>query len=276
MILYISDLDGTLLTNAASISSISKNLINEALDNKINFTIATARTPATAVNILKDININLPVITMNGSTIYDMKTNKYLYYSTIDNKLLYPLQTLIKEEGIDAFIYCMEDNHLFVYHNKLTHPYQISFYNERNSTSYKTFIESCLPDDSQVLYFTIMDYENKVNSLYERIKDIEGLSITKYRDTYNKDIINLEIYHSSSSKGSAIKYLKNHFNFDKAVTFGDNLNDISMFQVSDECYAVENATDELKRIATNTIGSNTDDSVAHFIFEASQNLSKNC
>lgn len=276
MILYISDLDGTLLTNSAMISATCKDLINKAINNKINFTVATARTPATAVNILKGLNISMPIITMNGSTIYDMNTSRYIYYSTIDNNLLDPLQALIKEENIDPFIYCMKGNHLFVYHNKLTHPYQISFYKERNSTSYKTFIESRLPDDSEVLYFTIMDYENKVNSLYERIKDIEGLSITKYRDTYNKDIINLEIYHSSSSKGSAIKYLKNHFNFDKVVTFGDNLNDISMFQVSDECYAVENATDELKKIATNIIGANTEDSVAHLIFEESQNPSKNC
>ena len=79
--------------------------------------------------------------------------------------------------------------------------------------------------------------------------------------------MNLEIYHSSSSKANAIKYLKNYFHFDKLVTFGDNLNDIPMFQVSDECYAVENAADELKKIATNIIGANTEDSVAHFIFK---------
>jgi len=265
MILYISDLDGTLLTNTATLSATSKDLLNKAIANNINFTIATARTPATAVNILEGLNITLPIITMNGSAIYDIKNNKYLYYSTIDNELLPPLQALIKEENINAFIYCMKDNHLFVYHNKLTHPYQISFYNERISSSFKTFIEKPLPPNCEVLYFTIMDYENKVNLLYERIKNIEGLSITKYRDTYNKDIINLEIYHASSSKASAINYLKNYFHFDKLITFGDNLNDIPMFQISDECYSVENATDELKKIATGIIGANTEDSVAHFL-----------
>jgi len=266
MILYISDLDGTLLTNTAKLSQTSKNLINKALDKKINFTIATARTPATIVNILEGLNITIPVITMNGSAIYDIKSNKYLYYSTIDNNLLSNLQDLIKAANIDAFIYCMVDNHLAVYHNKLTHPCQISFYKERNSTPYKTFIEKPLPINCEVLYFTIMDYENKINLLYESIKAIKGLSITKYRDTYNKDIINLEIYHSSSSKANAIKYLKNYFNFDKLIAFGDNLNDIPMFKVSDECYAVENAADELKKIATNIIGPYTEDSVAHFIF----------
>ena len=61
MTLYISDLDGTLLTNDAKVSSLSKKLLNEALDDKINFTIATARTPATVINILDGINFSLPI-----------------------------------------------------------------------------------------------------------------------------------------------------------------------------------------------------------------------
>ena len=38
-----------------------------------------------------------------------------------------------------------------------------------------------------------------------------------------------------------------------------------MFQVADECYAVENAVDELKQIATDIIGSNEDDGVAKWL-----------
>jgi hydroxymethylpyrimidine pyrophosphatase-like HAD family hydrolase len=110
-----------------------------------------------------------------------------------------------------------------------------------------------------------MDYEDKINSLYYKIRDIPGLSIVKYRDTYNKEIINLEIYHKSASKANAINYLKIYFHFDKLVSFGDNLNDIPMFEVSDECYAVSNAVDELKDISTSVIGSNLDDSVAKFL-----------
>lgn len=265
MTIYISDLDGTLLNADALISVNSKTLLNDALNNAIKFTIATARTPATVVNILKDINITLPIVTMNGSAIYDIKNNRYLYYLTIEQELVSKLQNIISTENLNAFVYSIKDNHLFVYHNSLTHPYQIKFYEERRNTPYKTFIEKILPIDSKVLYFTIMDYEDKINSLYHKIRDIPGLSIVKYRDTYNKEIINLEIYHKSASKANAINYLKIYFHFDKLVSFGDNLNDIPMFEVSDECYAVSNAVDELKDISTSVIGSNLDDSVAKFL-----------
>lgn len=38
-----------------------------------------------------------------------------------------------------------------------------------------------------------------------------------------------------------------------------------MFEIADECYAVENAVDELKEIATAVIGNNNEDGVAHWL-----------
>ena len=49
------------------------------------------------------------------------------------------------------------------------------------------------------------------------------------------------------------------------VSFGDAINDIPMFQISDECYAMENAVDELKEIATGVIGSNNADGVVKWL-----------
>ena len=40
-----------------------------------------------------------------------------------------------------------------------------------------------------------------------------------------------------------------------------------MFKISDECYAVENAVDELKKIATEVISSNNQDGVAKWLLE---------
>ena len=61
--------------------------------------------------------------------------------------------------------------------------------------------------------------------------------------------------------------LKKLLGCDKVVSFGDGKNDISMFDVSDECYAVENADPELKRRATAVIESNDNDGVARWLLE---------
>ena len=49
------------------------------------------------------------------------------------------------------------------------------------------------------------------------------------------------------------------------ISFGDAVNDIPMFEISDECYAVSNAADELKAVATAVIDSNEDDGVAKWL-----------
>lgn len=267
MTLFVSDLDGTLLNNSAKISTESAILLNKSIENGTNFTIATARTPATIINILKDVNVSLPIVTMNGSAIYDIKTNQYINYTSLPKEKGLEIYKLIKSLGINAFVYTIDNNYLYVYHDKLVHPYQLEFYNTRKATKYKTFIQGELNPNFDVLYFTIMDYEDKINYLYEKLKSFNDLYIVKYRDTYNKDIVNLEIYDIHSSKANAIKLLKDKYNFDKLITFGDNLNDIPMFNISDECYAVENAVEDLKDISTKVIGRNTDNSVAKFIYE---------
>ena len=72
---------------------------------------------------------------------------------------------------------------------------------------------------------------------------------------------------AKATKAEAIGQLKKLWDCDRVVSFGDAINDIPMFEISDECYAVENAVDELKAIATGIIGSNENDGVARWLKE---------
>jgi hydroxymethylpyrimidine pyrophosphatase-like HAD family hydrolase len=62
----------------------------------------------------------------------------------------------------------------------------------------------------------------------------------------------------------------------RVVSFGDAINDIPMFEISDECYAVANAVPELKKIATAIIDSNDDDGVAVFLKKISLQARSSC
>ena len=69
----------------------------------------------------------------------------------------------------------------------------------------------------------------------------------------------------AASKANAIKQLKELLGCEKLVVFGDGKNDIDMFELADEAYAVSNAVDELKSIATDIIESNDNDGVAKWL-----------
>ncbi|MBO4457065.1 MAG: HAD-IIB family hydrolase [Butyrivibrio sp.] len=77
----------------------------------------------------------------------------------------------------------------------------------------------------------------------------------------------LEILPKAASKANAIKQLKAHLNCDRVISFGDGKNDIDMFEIADESYAVENANADLKKIATAVIPSNDEDGVARWLSE---------
>lgn len=75
----------------------------------------------------------------------------------------------------------------------------------------------------------------------------------------------MEIMPKKASKAEAIKRLKEIWRCDRVVSFGDAVNDIPMFEISDECYAVANAVPELKAYATGEIASNDEDGVAKWL-----------
>lgn len=265
MNIYISDLDGTLLNNNGALSEYTISVLNKLNEHNINFSIATARTPATVVPILSKVNISLPIIVMNGAAIYDLKSNKYITYNSIPKTTTSKILDILKNNNISGFCYTIDNNHIFAYYDKISNICQTNFLNSRLGSPLKTFVNGPIPKDSDIIHFLLMDNKESIMNAYEQIKGIDGLYFVAYEDIYNKEVYTLEIYSEKSSKAKAIKYLMEQFNFNKLTSFGDNLNDIPMFELSDECFAVSNATDELKNISTSIIESNTNDGVAKYL-----------
>lgn len=81
--LYISDMDGTLLNDGGKVSRRSVEIINELIKNGMLFTVATARSAMSAAELLKDIDISVPAVLMNGVFLFDLKNKKAVAYHEI-------------------------------------------------------------------------------------------------------------------------------------------------------------------------------------------------
>ena len=64
-LLYVSDLDGTLLDSDGQLPEDSIQRLNRLIDKGLNFTIATARNYDSAYPLLQGLNLKLPVILFN-------------------------------------------------------------------------------------------------------------------------------------------------------------------------------------------------------------------
>ena len=266
--LYVSDLDGTLLQPNVELSKRTVTILNELIKQGMLFTVATARTIASVRHILKDVAIPIPIILMNGVCIYDLSKHKYINVEAFSEKSKTILLSAIKEHHLKGFAYAIKDDVLSTYYEDISAKPLHDFYQERVDRYNKCFTK--VDDFAELkniplIYFSLMDTQENLEPVYRILKDIPELGCTFYKDNYTKDIWYLEIYNHQASKYHAVQYLRNYCGFDSVVCFGDNRNDIPMFEASDLKIAVANAFPELKKIADIIIGGNSEDGVAMWL-----------
>ena len=257
MELFVTDLDGTLLNSNKEVSIKSTEILNKLIDNGVNFTVATARTPATVVDLLQDVNLKLPAVLMNGVLLYDIKEEKYINIKEIGKDTVDKVFDVLNKFDKNAMVYGIRNNHLWVYHKEWADRKQKTFLKVEN-------YQECI-NESKIINFIVFDKYEKIKGIYEELKKIDEISVEYYEDIYEKGCYFLEAYSAEASKANGIKLLSDYIEHDKLICFGDNLNDIPMFELADECYATANAVERVKEISTDVIGSCDEDGVALFM-----------
>lgn len=257
--LFISDLDGTLLDKNAKLSKDTAERINALTKAGVMITYATARTVRSVSHILADIDFTSagarPVALMNGVLVRDMSVGKYVRAAVINNSVAEQILTALDEvEGIEPFVYAIDDEHpmqgdpLYTYYRDIVNDTMRDFMNERVVKYGKPFTKIKYLSEivGDVIYFAILGNERNISEAVEKISQIPGIRYTYYRDSYADEVWYLEIFNATASKKHAVEYLKAITGAEAIVCFGDNLNDIPMFEVADVSVAVENAVDEVK------------------------------
>jgi Cof subfamily protein (haloacid dehalogenase superfamily) len=267
--LYISDLDGTLLNNDAELSEYTRAALNRLIDGGVNFTAATARTAYTMGKVLEGLDLRLPVILNNGVMLYDLKARKFSDVKYFPPSAAADMIAAVRRNALTALVYAMSGAEIFVYYEPaLENSVSAEFRNSRRVRYGKMFtpvdrLES-IPTD-KVFYISLLDNRSRLDPLYEEIRCMGGLSSAFYRDTYTDNAWLLEIFSREASKANAALILKKLGSFDRVISFGDNLNDLPLFSVSEERYAVANAQEDVRGAATAVIRANTEDGVARWL-----------
>lgn len=264
-VLYVSDLDGTLLRSDAKTSEYTNQVINELTAKGMLFSYATARSYLTATKATKGLNAKIPIITYNGAVILQNDTYKIIAQNAFSQEEKEEILNELLSQGINPIVYAyISGKEKFSYVankcNRATTEFLLTRKGDIRDTPVEFNNELGLGD---VFYFTCIDEYEKLEPLFIRFKD-------KYHCIFQKDIYSgeqwLEIIPKAVSKANAILQLKEYLGVEYIVAFGDGKNDIEMFEIADESYAVENAVDELKAIATGIIENNDSDGVAKWLY----------
>lgn len=268
--LFVSDLDGTLLNKNAVLNKYTYNTINELISSDMNFTVATARSPWSVKKILEPLNINYPAVLMNGVCVYDIANSEFVNTEEFNEKSFKKLLPIIHKHGLSGFLYAIKNNKLISFYENVTTPHALSFMRERIEQFGKIFVKAYPITDynfSKItpVYYTVCDKPKILMPFLNEIKNIKGIRTEFYRDNYKTDLYFLEVLSEKASKSNAVNFIKQKYGFDKVVAFGDNLNDLPLFESADYCLAVKNAQDELKNKANAVIKSNVENGVPDWL-----------
>ena len=264
--LYISDLDGTLMRNDQTLSEKTIQTINHLVEQGIAFTYATARSIQSAHKITKDLNLRLPVITRNGCVLADNSTCAMIEKSIFSDEDVAFLRENLPHLSHYGFVSSYEDDEMYKTYCGDNVSFGLQKYIQDHSADHRMRKCNSAGELFQgvIGYVTMIDDRTVLEPVYEKLRVNPRLECVFQKDTYGEEYW-LEICPENSTKAKAILKLKERLGFDKLVVFGDSVNDLSMFQIADEAYAVSNAIDELKMTATAVIGSNEEDAVAMFL-----------
>lgn len=265
-VLYVTDLDGTLLNRHDSVNPFSIQAINTLVENGMLFTYATARSLVSASKVTRGLSTNIPVIAYNGTFIFQPSTGEILSQESFtEEERKYVLEVLTRHK-ISPMVYSF-----------ISGIEKVSWIPQFENDGIRRYLSVRQGDrrfrpvendgqlyEGEVFYYTCIGEKEELEPVYGIFSKDNRYRCTMQQELYRPEYW-CEIMPALATKSNAIKKLKEMWGCTKVISFGDAVNDIPMFQISDECYAVDNAVDELKSLATGVIQSNEDDGVAKWL-----------
>lgn len=264
MELIVFDLDGTLLNNTSQISSFTKETLALLTKNNIAYTLATGRTLHSAQDIIEGHGFHLPHIYSNGVIIWDPKINTLSLENLLTVAEAVQIMDATLSQGITPFITSIDkNNNHFIYHPEVAHDAEKRLLNTFHiRPTAKVLPIEQMPSDAQITNISMLGSASDVDAIEQRLSSKPNLISYSGPAIEGNGLKWMDIHHSDANKGGAVELLKQQLGVSQLICFGDNDNDLSMFELADECYAPENANDKVKAAATKVIGHHHEDGVA--------------
>lgn len=262
--LIVLDIDGTLINDEGKIDEDTRLLVKELQLRGVKFSLATGRLHSAATQFAQELNINIPLISLDGCLLKSFPGNKVIY------------ESYVKEKHVGRII---ELAGQFLLNLCLCHADAI-YYTENNS------VIPQITEKFGARFELVESYDQYLAGTLEVLMAAENIGAAKYvldrmsfpyctglnksffRSHSNDKVYYLEIRRSGSSKGKGLQRLLKYLNISpqKTAVAGDWFNDLTLFQKKTINVAVGNAVAELKiKADIVTEKTNNDGAVAEFL-----------
>ncbi|MEC8633297.1 MAG: HAD family hydrolase [Pseudomonadota bacterium] len=267
MTLVVFDMDGTLLDAQSKISPFTSETLSLMRQNGIAYTVATGRTLQAALSPLADDNFDRSLVLKNGAVIWEPTLQSYSHHHLLTPTEVSDVLSAFIAQDLTPFVFSLEDgDHHAVYHAPLRDDFEKKLANLFESERELPLQPlTTMPINATVINVSAMGPLEQIEPVIEFVSHRPHLVAYSGVAIRDKGLAWLDVHHSQGSKANGVKLVADRGGFEEVVAFGDGDNDISLFEFATESYAMDNAEEELKGIATKVIGHHDEDGVARFL-----------
>lgn len=255
--LIATDMDGTILDSQGLLDLPRLEKILDRLEEKgIRFVIATGNEIHRVRQLLGHLTDRVVLIVANGAKIFE--NNQLIQVETWDNELVEKALTFFKgQECQNQFVITsmnggfVKDGTIFTQLDKFMTPEMIELFYQRMN-----FVEELHPElFGGVLKMSLVVGEDRTEQVQEDFNQVFNGYVQAVSSGYGC----LDIIQDGIHKAWALQELLKRWNIksEEIMAFGDSENDVEMLELAGIAYAMENADEKAKAVATDIAPANS-------------------
>ena len=263
------DLDDTLLNSKKEITPETLATLEKANSMGINIVPVTGRFYNAVPENVKSLKFVRYMATLNGAEIFDMHTQKSIASFTIPPEIAITIARVCEGFFDDNAIYdAIIDSHGYMTQKCFDRipecmmgPWQVNLV-----ANFRTPVDDIMSLIAKSSGIQKMQIYTMNKELRENL--LKALPVVLPKCLFTSAIKNnVEINYYTASKGQALKFIAEHLglSLENVLAFGDGTNDASMIKAAKIGVAMENAAEELKKVADYITSDCDNDGVAEGI-----------
>ena len=268
--LFVSDLDGTLLSSDKRLPDGQVATLNHLIGHGLQFTVATARSIQAINVLLKDVHLYLPAVTLGGSLVTWPRSGEHLVARVLSQHTAEGLLTRLLRRGVFPFIVAIDGNRDRAFYSHAASAAAEWYVDEKKAYGDPRLCWYDHPSDvlgTKILDMTTFVAKSALDELAEDMRQVEGIKVSAMPASQFPGWYEVSASHVNADKGSAVDGLCEALNptWDRIIAFGDEVNDLPLFKRADYAIAVENAAPDVLARADEVIQSNDSGSVIEYL-----------
>lgn len=257
--LIAMDIDGTLLNSAKQITPHTRYALLEAQQQGKRLILASGRHPVGVYPIASDLLLDKYggfIMSFGGGKIIDCTTGQTVVTRLFPKEYLADIVSVLKESNITVMVH--DETKIFADNKVNDYTNVEKDIVKMDMTVVDDFVGAVKFDINKILLagepYELDKYQEILSRRYDGLLDV-----------YKSAPYFLELMPFGVSKGSMLPLLLKKLGVDREelIAFGDNYNDLTMIGYAGLGVAMENAEEEVKKIANYVCESNDNDGIAN-------------